>query len=37
MNMGFGLFPKDLDHSAEVGWLLYSTRAQDEERIAAPV
>ncbi len=35
MNMDFGLFPKASDHevSSEVGWLLYSTRSQDEERL----
>jgi len=34
MNMDFGIFPKASDHeiSSEVGWLLYSTRSQDEER-----
>jgi hypothetical protein len=36
MNLDYGLFPKACDHerTAEIGWLLYSTRQQDEERIS---
>jgi hypothetical protein len=36
MNLEYGLFPKACDHveTAEVGWLLYSTRQQNEERIS---
>jgi hypothetical protein len=36
MNMDFGIFPKASDHEtlAEVGWMLYSTRSQDKERLA---
>ncbi len=36
MNMDYGLFPKASDHetAAEIGWLLYSTRSQDEERLS---
>jgi hypothetical protein len=35
-NMEFGIFPKASDHdeAAEVGWLSYSTRFQDEEWIS---
>jgi len=33
--LDYGVFPKASDHeeTAEIGWLLYSTRVQDEERI----
>jgi hypothetical protein len=36
MNMDYGLFPKASDHetAAEIGWLLYYTRSQDEERLS---
>jgi hypothetical protein len=36
INMEYGLFPKASDHESagEIGWLLYSTRQQDEERIS---
>jgi hypothetical protein len=36
INLKYGSFPKASDHeeTAEVGWLLYSTRQQDEERIS---
>jgi hypothetical protein len=36
INFKYGSFPKASDHeeTAEVGWLLYSTRQQDEERIS---
>jgi hypothetical protein len=35
-NNSFSLWPKALDHesASEVGWLLYSTRQQDEGRLA---
>jgi hypothetical protein len=35
MNMDFGIFTKACDHevTAEIGWLLYSNRQQEEERI----
>jgi hypothetical protein len=35
-NMEYGIFPKASDHesAAEIGWLLYSTRMQDEERLS---
>jgi hypothetical protein len=35
-NQDFSLWPKASDHelATDVGWLLYSTRQQDEERIA---
>jgi hypothetical protein len=35
-NQAFSLWPKASDHelAADVGWLLYSTRQQDEERMA---
>jgi len=34
--MDYGLFPKASDHetAAEIGWLLYSTQSQDEERLS---
>ncbi|MFN9978492.1 MAG: hypothetical protein ACK53Y_01190, partial [bacterium] len=33
------LFPKVCDHeqTAEIGWLLYSARQQDEERVSAMI
>ena len=36
-NMNFSLWPKasDNENTMDVGWLLYSTRAQDEERLSA--
>jgi len=36
-NNEFSLWPKasDNDNTTDVGWLLYSTRAQDEERLSA--
>jgi len=36
MNLDYGIFSKACDHerTAEIGWLLYSTRQQDEERIS---
>lgn len=35
-NMDYGLFPRASDHESagEIGWLLYSTCQQDEERIS---
>jgi DNA-binding transcriptional regulator GbsR (MarR family) len=38
-NLAMGLWPKASDHeaAAEIGWLLYSTRLQDEERIASMI
>jgi hypothetical protein len=35
MNIDFGIFTKACDHevTAEIGWLLYSNRQQDEERL----
>ncbi len=38
-NQSFSLWPKASDHelAADIGWLLYSTRQQDEERIAEMV
>jgi hypothetical protein len=36
-NQNFSLWPKasDNENAVDVGWLLYSTRHQDEERLAA--
>jgi hypothetical protein len=36
MNLDFGIFPKACIHKeiSEVGWLLYSTRQQNEERFS---
>jgi hypothetical protein len=36
MNLDYGLFPKACDHecTSEIGWLLYSARQQDEERVS---
>ncbi len=36
MNLDYGIFPRACDHerTAEIGWLLYSTRQQDEERLS---
>jgi hypothetical protein len=36
INLDYGIFPKASDHedTAEIGWLLYSTRYQDEERLS---
>jgi hypothetical protein len=36
MNLDYGIFPKACDHErmAEIGWLLYSTCQQDEERLS---
>ena len=36
MNLDHGIFPKACDHerTAEIGWLLYSTRQQDGERLS---
>jgi hypothetical protein len=36
-NQNFSLWPKasDNENAIDVGWLLYSTRHQDEERLAA--
>ncbi len=38
-NQSFSLWPKASDHelAADIGWLLYSTREQEEERIAEMV
>jgi len=35
-NLEYGLFPKASDHeeTAEIGWLFYSVRQQDEERLS---
>ncbi len=35
-NLSYGLWPRASDHevAGDIGWLLYSTRFQDEERIA---
>jgi hypothetical protein len=37
-NQDFSIWPKPLDNenASDVGWLLYSTRAQDEERLTQP-
>jgi hypothetical protein len=36
LNMDYGFFAKKCNHeaSAEIGWLLYSTRQQDEGRLS---
>jgi len=36
INLDYGIFPKASDHkeTAEIGWLLHSTRYQDEERLS---
>ncbi len=38
-NLAIGLWPKASDHeaAADIGWLLYSTRLQNEERIASMI
>jgi hypothetical protein len=35
-NLSYGLWPKASDHevTADIGWLLYSTRFQDEARLS---